>query len=193
MDRRLALFANEAAGINARLTFLHSGVDRLARQATEKDAQWIFVHRSPRQSGGSARYGSLVHSLQVQPTESSRWNSALYLVTSRQLLVSARQNDRLLRSVSVQRPHYRNPRQHFRPVAFGNQYQRFHRDLPIGSIVLGFRQRGDVFGGVAQRQQLRPSGKTMGSTNRLNQATSRTGIIVSDVKRQQSHERKQQH
>ena len=56
MDRRLALFANEAAGINARLTFLHSGVDRLARQATEKDAQWIFVHRSPRQSGGSTRY-----------------------------------------------------------------------------------------------------------------------------------------
>ena len=54
MDRRLALFANEAAGINARLTFLHSGVDRLARQATEKDAQWIFVHRS--QSGGSTRY-----------------------------------------------------------------------------------------------------------------------------------------
>ena len=43
MDRRLALFANEAAGINARLTFLHSGVDRLARQATEKDAQWSLV------------------------------------------------------------------------------------------------------------------------------------------------------
>ena len=91
-------------------------------------------------------------------------------------------------------PSQRNEvRQHFRPVALGDQQQRFHRDLPVGGIVLGFRQRGDVFGGVAQRQSSRPSGKTMGSTNRLNQAISRTGIIVSDVKRQQSHERKQQH
>ena len=26
----------------------------------------------------------------------------------------------------------------------------------IGSVVLGFRQRGDIFGGVAQRHQLAP-------------------------------------
>ena len=49
--------------------------------------------------------------------------------------------------------------QHFRPVALGHQQQRFHRDLPIGVIMLGFRQRGDVFGGVAQRQQLAPVGQ----------------------------------
>ena len=35
-----------------------------------------------------------------------------------------------------------DPRQHFRPVALGDQQQRFHRDLPIGSIMLRFRQRG---------------------------------------------------
>jgi hypothetical protein len=60
----------------------------------------------------------------------------------------------LRRLVPVQRPHHPNPRQHFRPVALGDQHQRFHRDLPIGRIMVGFRQRGDVFGGVAQRQQL---------------------------------------
>ena len=35
-------------------------------------------------------------------------------------------------------------------------------DLPIGRIMLGFRQRGDVFGGVAQRQQLAPVGQNDG-------------------------------
>ena len=41
----------------------------------------------------------------------------------------------------------------FPPVALGDQQQHFHRDLPVGGIVLGFWQRGDVFGDVAQRQQ----------------------------------------
>jgi hypothetical protein len=58
--------------------------------------------------------------------------------------------------VPVQRPHHRNPRQHFRPVTFGNQQQRLHRYLPVCFIMLGFWQRSDVFGRVAQRQQLAP-------------------------------------
>ena len=61
-------------------------------------------------------------------------------------------------------------RQHFWPVALSNPQQRFHRDLPICRITLRFRQRSDVFGGVAIRQQLRPSGRMIGSMNRLNHA-----------------------
>ena len=63
-------------------------------------------------------------------------------------------------------------------------------DLPIGRIELDFWQRGDVLGGIAQRQQFAPVRTTMGSTNRLNQAIIRAGVIVSDVGRQQSHDRK---
>jgi hypothetical protein len=61
-------------------------------------------------------------------------------------------NQRAPDAVPVQRFHDRDARQHFRPVALGDQQQRFHRDLPIGGIMFGFRQRGDVFGGVAQGQ-----------------------------------------
>jgi hypothetical protein len=76
-------------------------------------------------------------------------------VTSRQLLVNACQ--RPITAVDFRSaPDDRNPRQHFRLVVLGNQQQRFHRDLPIGGIMLGFRQVGDVFGGVAQGQQLAP-------------------------------------
>ena len=47
MDRRLAPFASEAADTNARFPILHGAINRLARQATEKDAQWSLVrHRS---------------------------------------------------------------------------------------------------------------------------------------------------
>jgi len=63
-------------------------------------------------------------------------------------------------------------------------------DLPIGRIELDFWQRGDVLGGIAQRQQFAPVRTTIGSTNRLNQAIIRAGVIVSDVGRQQSHDRK---
>ena len=76
--------------------------------------------------------------------------------------------------------------------AFPAHCSRRPGDLPVGRIMLGFWHRRDVFGGIAQRQELAPPGTTMGSTNRLNQTTSH-GIIVSDVKRQQSEERKQQH
>jgi hypothetical protein len=81
-----------------------------------------------------------------------------------------------------------DPRQHFRVVSLGDQQQRFHRDLPLGRIMLGLR--GDVFRRPRKVRNSRPSGWTMGSTNRLNQAISRTGIIVSDVKRKQGYERK---
>jgi hypothetical protein len=64
--------------------------------------------------------------------------------------------ERRFRLVPVQCFHNGDPRQHFRPVALGDQHQRFHRDLPIGGIMFRFRQRGDVFGGVAQRQQFAP-------------------------------------
>jgi hypothetical protein len=70
--------------------------------------------------------------------------------------------------VPVQRFHDRNPRQHFRPVALGDQQQYFHRDLPVGGIVLGFRQRGDILGGVVQRQQLAPVGQNDRVNDRLN-------------------------
>ena len=43
VHRRLAPLASEAADINARLPFLRSVVNRLARQAAEKDAQWSLV------------------------------------------------------------------------------------------------------------------------------------------------------
>jgi hypothetical protein len=43
VHRRPALSASEAADISARLPFLRSVVNRLARQATEKDAQWSLV------------------------------------------------------------------------------------------------------------------------------------------------------
>jgi hypothetical protein len=43
MDRRIAPFASEAADIHARLLFLHRVIDCLAREATEKDAQWRLV------------------------------------------------------------------------------------------------------------------------------------------------------
>lgn len=49
--------------------------------------------------------------------------------------------------VTVQRLHDRDPRQHLRPVALGDEQQRFHRDFPVGGVVLGFRQFGDVLGG----------------------------------------------
>ena len=44
VHRLPAPFASEAADLNARLPFLRSVVNRLARQATEKDAQWSLVH-----------------------------------------------------------------------------------------------------------------------------------------------------
>jgi hypothetical protein len=43
VHRRLAPFASEATDINARIPLLRSVVNRLARQATEKDAQWSLV------------------------------------------------------------------------------------------------------------------------------------------------------
>jgi hypothetical protein len=43
MHRRLAPCASEAADNNARLSILCGAANRLARQATEKDAQWGFV------------------------------------------------------------------------------------------------------------------------------------------------------
>jgi hypothetical protein len=47
MHRRLAPCASEAADNNARLSILCGAVNRLARQATEKDAQWgLFVIES---------------------------------------------------------------------------------------------------------------------------------------------------
>jgi hypothetical protein len=47
MHRRLAPFANEAADKFAGLPFLRGAIDRLARQATEIDAQWSLVcHRA---------------------------------------------------------------------------------------------------------------------------------------------------
>jgi hypothetical protein len=70
--------------------------------------------------------------------------------------------------------------------AFPAYCSRRPGDLPVGRIMLGFGHRRDVFGGIAWRQESRPPGTTMGSMNRLNQTTGRTGIIVSDVKRQQS-------
>jgi hypothetical protein len=47
MDRRLTPFANEAADEFAGLPLLRGAIDRLARQATEKDPQWSLVcHRA---------------------------------------------------------------------------------------------------------------------------------------------------
>jgi hypothetical protein len=47
MNRRLASSANEAAEEFAGLPFLRGAIDRLARQATEKDPQWSLVcHRA---------------------------------------------------------------------------------------------------------------------------------------------------
>jgi hypothetical protein len=43
VHRRPAPSASEAADINTRLPFLRSVVNRLARQATEKDTQWSLV------------------------------------------------------------------------------------------------------------------------------------------------------
>ena len=44
MDRRLAPFANEPADIFARLPFLRGAVNRLARRATEIDANFVGIH-----------------------------------------------------------------------------------------------------------------------------------------------------
>jgi len=43
MDRHPAPFASEVAARNVQCPFLRSAIDRLARQATEKDAQWSLV------------------------------------------------------------------------------------------------------------------------------------------------------
>ena len=42
-EQMRAMTENLRADINARLPFLRSVVNRLARQATEKDAQWSLV------------------------------------------------------------------------------------------------------------------------------------------------------
>jgi hypothetical protein len=69
-------------------------------------------------------------------------------------------NQRAPDAVPVQRFHDRDARQHFRPVALGDQQQRFHRDLPIGGIMFGFRQRGAASRRVSS---LRSSGRMIGS------------------------------
>jgi hypothetical protein len=43
-----------------------------------------------------------------------------------------------LRAVPVQRLHHPDPRHHLRPVTFGNQQQRFHRDLPFGGELAAY-------------------------------------------------------
>ena len=46
MDRRLALLADEPADIFAGLPFLRGAVNRLARRATEIDANFVGIHHA---------------------------------------------------------------------------------------------------------------------------------------------------
>jgi hypothetical protein len=137
-----------------------------------------FSFIDPHVKVAAPRGTSLVHSLQVQPTETSRWNSALYLVTSRQLLVSARQNDRLLRSVSVQRPHYRNPRQHFRPVAFGNQQQRLWPHITSSWPVRARRAFGHELTGSALSASFVRTGAYLGGMSGTTCATNMPAMLA---------------
>jgi hypothetical protein len=53
-----------------------------------------------------------------------------------------------------QRQHHSDPREHRRPIMLGYQQQRFHRGQPFFGVVFGLRKLGDVFSGVAERDQL---------------------------------------
>ena len=46
------------------------------------------------------------------------------------------------------------PREHRRAVALGYQQQRLHNGQPFFGVVFGLRQLGDVFSGIAKRDQL---------------------------------------
>ena len=54
---------------------------------------------------------------------------------------------------TVQRSHNTDAREQRWPVMLCDQQQRFHRGLPFIGVVFGFRQFGDVLGGIAQRAQ----------------------------------------
>ena len=57
MHRLFAQFAGEAAD-NVRLPFLGGAIDRVARRATEIDANFAgFIHAAPANRGASVRYG----------------------------------------------------------------------------------------------------------------------------------------
>jgi hypothetical protein len=55
---------------------------------------------------------------------------------------------------TVQRPHDADAREHRWPVMFGDQQPRLHGGLPLVGVVLCLGQFGDVFCGVAERDQL---------------------------------------
>ena len=57
-------------------------------------------------------------------------------------------------NVTVQRPHYADPREHRRSAHRRDQDQGFHRCLPLRGRVLGLGQPGDVGTGVLQRDEL---------------------------------------
>ena len=109
-----------------------------------------------------------------------------------QMCVNARHVS-LLRSGSVQRLQDRDPRQHSNPSRSANKNSVSIATCQVGGGVLGFRSAVIYSAASCSVSNSRLSGKMIGSANRLNQAISRIQIILSDVKRQQSSERKQQH
>ncbi len=53
-------------------------------------------------------------------------------------------------AVTIQRPHYSDPRKHRWPPVPSNEKQRLHRGLPLFSIVFHLGQFRDVERGVAE-------------------------------------------
>jgi hypothetical protein len=94
VDRHLADLASEAADGNARLSCLRSAIKRLARQATEIDAQWSLVrHRSPAWEMAVPRSTQFAVKLgcRCNRRKASRRKGEFHLVISRQLLVRGAQ------------------------------------------------------------------------------------------------------
>jgi hypothetical protein len=61
MDRRLAPFANEPANIFARPPFLRGAINRLARRATEIDANFVGIHHAAVASSAAVNGGKSRH------------------------------------------------------------------------------------------------------------------------------------
>jgi len=64
--------------------------------------------------------------------------------------------------LTVQRPHYANPRRHGRAVEFDNQEQGFYRGLPLLEILLGLGKLLDIVRGVLEGDELAATGQGNG-------------------------------
>ncbi len=56
--------------------------------------------------------------------------------------------------MAVQRPHDADARKHRRPARGRDRDQRFHCWLPLGGLMLGFRQFRDVIAGILKGDEL---------------------------------------